>query len=164
MGRTDPRVLDVWAYWCDRRKPRRRDLEPSQAKLIQRALNIDFTVGDLKRGIEGLLGSDWHRDNRKLHLSSLLATRPGGPTLRDQVEQFIERAGAGLGANARSGGEGVSSEAISRAKGEVIRAWEMPHSAQAREQAAAARELLDRHGIEVISRRDGRPIFAEKGR
>lgn len=164
VGRTiDPDVADVWAHWCEQRKPRRTDLESSQAKLIRRALNADFTVDELKRGINGLLKSDWHRENRKLHLSSLLATRPGGPTLGDQVESFIElaeRSSTASGArNARSGGEGVSSDAVARAKGEVLRAWEMPDNTQAHEQAQAAVDVLRRHGIDVVPNPDGRPTF-----
>lgn len=158
----DGDVAAVWAYWVQERKPRRADLERAQAKLIRRGLNAGFAVAELSRAIDGLLRSDWHRRNRKLHLSTIFATRPGGPTLRDQIESFIEVASSPASAGAGPGaGEGVSAAAIARAKADVLRAFEMPHNSQAREQMQRAIELLRRHGVEVVRKPDGRPTFGE---
>jgi hypothetical protein len=88
---TDASIAEVWAYWCERRQPRRRDLELSQARLIRKGLNASFTVDELKRAIDALLASEWHKANGRQQLSAIFATRPGGPTLRDQIEGWIER-------------------------------------------------------------------------
>lgn len=86
----DPDVEDVWAYWCVQRRPRFTTLEPSQARLIRKGIE-QVGVDGLKRAIGGLLASEFHRERKLLQLSSILKTRPGGATLRDQLEAFIER-------------------------------------------------------------------------
>jgi hypothetical protein len=101
MGATAPEENDrvnaprevwlVWAYWRDRRQPRRSELEPSQAKLIAKALKV-ATVVEIKRAIDELLSDEWHRERGLLNLSTLLATRPGGPTLRDQIDRWLDKA------------------------------------------------------------------------
>lgn len=156
----DDPVLEVWGYWISRRRPLRQDLEDAQRRLIQKALNAGFTVPELWKAIDGLLASDWHRENSKLHLSTIFATRPGGPTLRDQISSWIERAAP---SKPKGGGAGVSAEAISRAKTDVLRAWQMPRSSHAVSQGEKAKDVLRRHGITVVrdSERNGRPQFVE---
>lgn len=153
----------VWRYWCERRQPRRRDLEPSQRKLIQRALNARFEVADLERAIDALLASDWHRARKLQQLSTIFATRPGGPTLRDQVEQWIERAPsphASVRASSVARSPVITGR-IAAAKDAVHMAAQMPGHRSAEKQAARARELLARHGITVQDGPDGRPLFKE---
>lgn len=87
----DSQVAELWAYWVARREPRRRELEPSQAKLIAKALKV-AEVDELKRAIDALLADDWHRDKGLLNLSTLFATKPHGPTLRDQIDRWLDRA------------------------------------------------------------------------
>jgi hypothetical protein len=84
-------VQAAWAYWVEKRNPRFAKLEPSQAKLIRKGIDA---VGqdDLRIAIDALLASEWHREHNRLSLSTILATRPGGPTLRDQLTEWIERA------------------------------------------------------------------------
>lgn len=87
----DARVADIWAYWVERRQPRRRELEASQAKLIAKGLAL-AQPDELKRAIDALLADEWHRERGLLNLSTLLATKPGGPTLRDQIDRWLDRA------------------------------------------------------------------------
>jgi hypothetical protein len=156
-----PDVADVWAHWCDRRQPRRTALEPSQAKLIAKALKL-VDVGDLKRAIDALMASEWHRERKLLSLSTLLATRPGGPTLRDQLDQWIERGGGGT--SVRS----IQAQArIDEAKRDVMAAWHRDPDRPAPTQATLdARDRaivrLAELGITVEHAANGRPIFEER--
>lgn len=92
MGETEvePDIGEVWRYWLDKRQPRFAELEPSQARLIRKGITA-VGVNGLKAAIDALLASDWHRERSMLQLSTLLKTRPGGATLRDQLEVWIER-------------------------------------------------------------------------
>lgn len=153
----------VWRYWCAQRKPRRTELSAEQAKLITKALRAGFTVPDLCLAIDGLLGSDWHRERKKLQISTIFATRPGGPTLTDQVEGWIEKAPASTAAGAVTSAEDVRSGHVNSLKADVLRAWWRDHARpeptrDAQERAAAAIEGLRGYGIEV-SFEDGKPVF-----
>jgi hypothetical protein len=108
LRENDLDVQAAWAYWCERRQPRFPKLEASQANLIRKGIDA---VGDggLRTAIEGLLASDWHREHNQLQLSTILKTRPGGPTLRDQLEMWMERAPSSpeqLTSTAQVGGNG----------------------------------------------------------
>lgn len=151
-------IEEVWSYWLEKRRPRRTELEESQARLIAKALGL-VSSQELRRAIDGLLSSEWHRDNKRLHLSSILATRPGGPTLRDQIDGFIERAPA-----TSNGRSEYAKGLISRAKREIMQLWpdrdrlnRNPYERQAWEQNA---EILERYGIQ-IAEGDERPVFEE---
>jgi hypothetical protein len=86
-------VEATWAYWIEKRNPRRTTLEPSQAKMIAKGLELVGEDG-MRAAIDGLLASEWHRDHGQLRLSAILATKPGGPTLGDQLDGFIEKSPA----------------------------------------------------------------------
>jgi hypothetical protein len=90
-GTGETEISEVWAYWLERRQPRRRELETSQSRLIAKALKV-ATVVEIKRAIDELLSDEWHRERGLLNLSTLLATRPGGPTLRDQIDRWLDKA------------------------------------------------------------------------
>lgn len=145
----DARVA-VWAYWVEKRRPKRTDLEPAQARLIAKALNAGFAVPELCRAIDALLASDWHRTNRRLQLSTIFATRPGGPTLRDQIDGWIERA------TSSPASSGVTAGRIRAAKDNVLSAFHLGNEA-----SQDSLDTLSRFGITVVRRDDGFPTFVE---
>lgn len=161
-------VLHVWDYWCERRQPKRTDLEPSQEKLIAKAVRAGFEGEELCRAIDALLASDWHRERKKLHLSVIFATRPGGPTLRDQIESWIEQAPSlpSPGEAPHKTVAGVYEGRVASLQMDVLRGWHEhkqypPPTDSAIERAhQAAEELKDEFGIEVSFGENDRPVFS----
>lgn len=154
----------VWRYWCEQRKPKRTDLEPAQSRLISKGLRAGFTSEELCRAIDALLASDWHREHKKLQLSVIFATRPGGPTLRDQIEGWIERSPSTQPAGAVTSPQDVRAGHLNALKADVMRGWHRDRSKpaptrDARERATAAIEGLKGYGVNVRFEDDGRPVF-----
>jgi hypothetical protein len=157
-------IAEVWRYWCQRRQPRRTELDDQQAKLIGKGFKADYTAPDLECAIDGLLASDWHRDRKQLSLSTIFSTRPGGPTLRDQVDTWIERGTASRGNGGIEEGD-VRTGYIDSLKADVRRAWrpdpERPRADEATQQRAAdaIAELKSRYGITTSFAERERPVF-----
>lgn len=153
-GETEPREFGeqidaVWDYWTAHRRPRRQDLEPANERLLRRAFREGYAVDDLKAAIDALLASDYHRERSLLRLSSLLATRPGGPTFRDQLDSWIER-GRSLTPVERGG---MAGEAVAAAKRMVREAWGRDASL-----VTAGLQQLARHGLTAVDE-GGKPKF-----
>jgi hypothetical protein len=154
-------VREVWAYWLDRRRPKRTDIEKSQARLI--AKGVDATdVATLKHAIDGLLASEWHRDHKLLQLSTILKTKPGGATLRDQIEHFAELASSKPGSTPRTATAQVR---IDELKATVLRIASFRELTERdRDELATAVDELRKRGISTTfsDERDGWPTFEDE--
>lgn len=94
-----PGVEDVWEAFVEMREREGKPLRstrssPSVLRMISKGLKEVEGPGDLKRAILGL--AIWQKQRGgSLDLSRVLQTRPGGNSLRDQIEFFIGLAGEG---------------------------------------------------------------------
>lgn len=151
------RIKQVWAYWQSKR-PSRRSLSDGASKQIRRALKAGYTVEDLAAMIDALLASDWHRERKLQYLSTILATKPGGPTFEDQLDQWLERAGRG-----RQGVPSASNAKVSQAKRNVLAAWEFPGDERVVERGHVAADWLAQHGFKIEhDDTNGKPRFVRE--
>lgn len=148
------RVESLWGYWCSIRSPRRAKMGVSTGRQLAKALQI-YSEPQLRAAMDALMASDWHADRNLQTLSTIFATRPGGPTFEDQVDTWIERADSKAVVNT-----GASQGAIDAAKDTVRRTWALRFdSSVAREHYEDAMRLLVQHGISVADD-NGRPVFS----
>jgi DNA-binding transcriptional ArsR family regulator len=141
----------IWNYWLDKRQPKRTELTDATRRFLARARNAGYGDDELKRAIDGLLASDFHRERKLLNLSTIFATKPGGKTFEDQIDYWIERA-----PDTRP--LGASETQIENWKQDVRRAVRLPDDADAQLLYQPAVAALRSVGIEVGDR-DGRPTF-----
>jgi hypothetical protein len=134
----------IWAHYVATFDPPRKELTPSRVKLIDRALKecalMEDRVDYLKSAITGL--SVWRQQRPgDTALSAVFQTRPGGSTLGDQLQFFVDQATSG-GTSARPKVPSVLSGTISARKREVVDMLAYPDSPDHKQRGLAAVEWL----------------------
>lgn len=134
----DERALELWSYYATRRGLSGRQLATGTERQVVRALNAGFALPDLKLAVDGLLGSDWHREKGQLGLSVIFKTGPGTESFEDRIQGFIDRALSSMPAgtvtgtvnvpdwvkrNLRVYGEHGNREAQARVMGDDAASW-----------------------------------------
>lgn len=154
------KVDDVWAFWQQRR-PSTRSLSAGADKQLRRAFKAGYSVEEVKAMIVALLASDWHRARKMLYLSTVFATKPGGPTFEDQLDAWLEKAGISPGGKGLPSGGNAR---VSRAKRSVLDAWEFPGDEDVVKRGEDAATWLAQHGWNIDrGDNDGRPTFRQEG-
>lgn len=152
----------VWAHYLDVMKPRRREGDPEELKLIGEALKV-ASADECNRAIDGCAASTFHmgkndRDRKYNRISQILKGRRGRETTRERIDFFIdlaEKAGVAAGEHVTSG----DPARVEQAKRDVIDAYELPGNDHVQEQATESEEWLKAHGWVVQRGTDGRPRF-----
>jgi len=152
----DERIATLWAHWLTLRKPRRSTMGKGSERQLRRAISVGYSDADIKGAMAALMASDWHAERNLQTLSSIFATRPGGPTFEDQVDTWIERGKQGTKLEEGSAAGGV----VNSAKDTVRRTWALRlDSSVAKEHFEDAMRILAQHGISVHDN-NGRPEFS----
>lgn len=153
---TEERVAGLWAHWLTLRQPRRSTMGTGSARQLRRAITAGYSDDDIKRAMAALMASDWHAERNLQTLSTIFATKPGGPTFEDQVDTWIARADDGVSVDPQSASSGL----INSAKDTVRRTWALRlDSSVAREHFEDAMRTLAQYGITVHDN-NGRPEFS----
>lgn len=137
-------VETIWLHYVQLFNPPRKELTDSRRRLIERALKecapMEDRVDYLKSAVTGLhvWRSQKQGDNS---LSAVFQTRPGGSTLGDQLQFFVDQATSG-GTSASPKVPSVLSGTISARKREVLDMLAYPDSPDHKERGLAAMEWL----------------------
>lgn len=154
-----PAAQELHAHWlwlCDTndRHPRSREVTPSRRRLYDKGLK-EATLEECKAALTGMFVSDWYRDHDKWDPRFVFQTKPGGPTLRAQIDRFIDMADqAGRGETVTS----ADPEMLSRAKAAIQAAHDLPDNETAQQRAKRAEEWLQEQGV-IVDRTGERPAF-----
>lgn len=155
-------AADVWAAYVEAMEPRDKALHPAERKLINEALRV-ATKDECVRAVWGCRSSAFHMGDNNKHrkynrLSHILKGKRGLRTLREQIDFFIDLAEKNrVGDTSGRSNVTVDPSKLERSRRAVYRAWEMPHSEHAQEQAADAERWLNEHGWRVVRSGNDRP-------
>lgn len=148
----------AWAAWLELRRPERTTLTVGTERQLRRAGEAGFTLDQVRTMMRALLDSDWHRERGLLTLSTIFATKPGGPTFEDQLQTWLQR-GADTASSPAAGNSTVVDDLIAAAKNTIRQTWGRDSKAAA-ELRDGAVEALARYGIKVCSHTNGQPLFS----
>lgn len=149
-------VFEHWLALCDEhdQHPRSREITPSRRRLIDKALK-EASVDECKAALTGLFVTDWYSERGYYDMRYVFQTKPGGKSLREQIDHFIDMAEAvGRGLAITS----VDPETLNRAKAAVLEAHDLSGNETAVARGARAEEWLKQHGV-IVDRSGKRPVF-----
>lgn len=154
ISNSDPRAEEVHAYYLERRGLGARKLAAGTEKQLVRAFNSGFNVLDLKLAVDGLLGSDWHREHGQQTLSTIFKTGPGTEGFEDRIQGFIDRA-----LRDQPNGNGMTAANVPDWVLRNLRVYgEHGHDdAQARSMGTTALNVLEQRGLRAVWNRDELP-------
>lgn len=152
-------VFDHYLTLCDEhdRHPRSRELTPGRRRLIDRALK-EASVDECKAALTGLFLTPWYMERDQWDMRYVFGTKPGGRTLREQIDRFIdtaEQAGRGFAIPS------VDPEKLGRAKVVIQQAHDLPDNETAQARAKRAEGWLESVGV-IVDREGERPMFRSK--
>lgn len=135
-------------------------LDDSRRRVIEKALKI-ATADECKRAISGCSRSDFHMargkykgQRRQEHLSLILRNR-------ENVERFMEGVPETADSSSADGFTSSARDAkIKEHKRNVLRAFDLAGSAEARESGDESERWLAQHGIRVVRESGERPTFS----